>query len=196
MEIRRTRINYKLLGKLRSVKQNIVFDKTLYAKKLGLIKNDANLIVVDVANTSIEAQEKINKLAIDFGYDRANEKHIQIISQLFSYVYDRIKSQHLVVCDKSEYIMKMKMKNKTKFIVEYDFLESDYIDENYLPYRVNWEHLGKVEEERNRLLRGAEYILVHNIEQKQKLNEKKLINKVFDTIYNFMSGGIFGSIEV
>ena len=196
MEIKRTRVNYRLLGKLRSVKQNVVFDKTLYAKKLGLIKNDANLIVVDVANTANEAQEKINKLATEFGYDRANEKHLQIISQLFSYVYDEIKSQHLVICDKPEYIIKMKGRGKTKFITEHQFIESDYIDENYLPYRVNWEHLGKVEEERNRLLRGEEYILVHNVEKYKKQNEKKFINKVFDTIYNFMSSATIGSIEI
>ncbi len=192
MEIKRTRVNYRLLGKLRSVKQNVVFDKTLYAKKLGLIRNDANLIVVDVTNNKFMALRKIYKYIIEFGYNLKNEK--EKIKNIFSLVYDKIKSQYLIVCDRSEYLIKMR--GKTKFITEHDFIESDYIDDNYLPYRVNWEHLGKVEEERNRLLRGEEYILVHNAEKYKKQNEKKFINKVFDTIYSFMSSATFGSVEI
>lgn len=192
MEIKRTRVNYRLLGKVRSVKQNVVIDKTLYAKKLGLIKNDANLIVIDVATNKFTALRKIHKYIVDFGYTIKNEK--EKIKNIFSYVYDEIKSQFLIVCDRSEYLMKMR--NKTKFITEQGFIEADYVDENNLPYRVNWEHLSRVEEERNRLTRGEEYILVQNTDIEKSKKQKTTFNKIFEGLYNIMSGATFGSIEI
>lgn len=189
MEIKRTRINYRLLGKLRSIKHNGVIDKTMYAKKLGLIQNNANVIVIDITNNKYGAIRKIYKHSVDFGYKVKNEK--EKIKNTFSIVYDDMKKQFLVVCDRPEYLLR----TPTKIITEQNFEESSqYIDDNYAPLRINWEHLSKVEEEMNRRTRGEGYILNQKFEKrfepKEKMTFKKIVSGIFDTVFSTSLDGI------
>ena len=186
MEIRRTRINYRLLGKLRSVKHNGIIDKTMYAKKLGLISNNANVIVIDVTNTKYGAIKKIYAHSIQFGYVIKKEK--EKIKSTFSIVYDEMKKQFLIVCDRYEFLLR----TPKKMITEQNFNESSqYIDDNYIPLRINWEHLSKVEEERNRRSRGEGYILNQKqFEQKEKMTFKKIVSGIFDSVFSTSLDGI------
>jgi hypothetical protein len=191
MEIKRTRINYRLLGKLRSVKHNGVIDKTMYAKKLGLIKNNANVIVIDVKDTEEEANAKIQKTIDDFKYDRENECDKEIIQNTFNIVKDDVKNQFLVVCDRQEFLLR----TSTKIIKEQHFNEqSQYIDDHYVPLRINFDHLSKVEEEKNRRTRGDGYILNQKIEKrfepKEKMTFKKIVSGIFDSVFSTSLDGI------
>jgi len=191
MEIRRTRINYRLLGKLRSVKHNGIIDKTMYAKKLGLIPNNANVIVIDVTNTKYGAIKKIYKCIIDFKYNRKNECDKEVIQNTFNIIKDDIKNQFLVVCDKQEFLLR----TSTKTIKEQNFHESSqYIDDHYVPLRINYELLSKIEEEKNRMTRGEGYILIekHNksFQANEKVTFKKIISGIFNTVFSTSLDGI------
>lgn len=186
MEIKRTRVNYRLLGKLRGIKHNGVLDKTTYAKRLGLITNTANVIVIDITNTKYGAIKKIYKYSVDFGYTVKTEK--ERIKNNFSIVYDEIKKQFLVVCDRPEYLLR----TPTKIITEQNFNESSqYIDDNYIPLRIDFDHLSKVEEERSRRSMGEGYILNHKqIQPKEKMTFKKIVAGIFEGMFSTSLDGI------
>lgn len=189
MEIKRTRVNYNLLGKIRGVKYNCFLDKTMYAKKMGLIKNMDEVIVIDISNTSFGALKKVYKFIKEFGYDRKSDS--DKIKKIFNIVKDEIKSQYLIVCDRIEYLMK----TKTKFINDKNFSESpQYIDDNYAPLRINFDHLSKVEEERIRRSMGDDYVMnekfIHKKGEKEKMTFKKVVSGLFDMVFTTSMDGL------
>jgi len=171
------RINHSLYTKIRASKHTCTIDKTMYAKKLGLITYHSRDIVVDVLGTEKEAKEKVNKLLIDFFSDDEQRK---INEHVIKYVVDDVRCEFLIICDKDLYIQK----SGIKFINEEDFKNSiEYVDDNHVPLRVNFNHLGKVLQERNIRAKGDDSVLTQKYEvQKTKMTFGKIFSGIIDMI--------------
>jgi hypothetical protein len=149
----------------------------MYAKKLGLITYHSRDIVIDVALTEEEVKEKVNKLLIDFFSDEEERKSN---SHMISYIVDEVRCEFLIICDKDLYIQK----SGIKFIDEKDFKDSiEYLDDNHVPLRINFNHLGKVLQERNIRAKGDDSVLtqVYKV-QKNKITFGKIFSNILDMI--------------
>jgi len=171
------RINHSLYTKFRASKHTCKIDKTMYAKKLGLITYHSRDIVIDVSLTEEEVKEKVNKLLIDFFSDEEERK---LNSHKISYIVDEVRCEFLIICDKDLYIQK----SGIKFIDEKDFKDSiEYLDDNHVPLRIDFNHLGKVLQERNIIAKGDDSVLtqVYKV-QKNKITFGKIFSNILDMI--------------
>lgn len=171
------RINHSLYTKVRASKRTCTIDKTMYAKKLGLITYHSRDIVVDVLDTEEEAKEKVNKLLNDFFTDEEQRK---LNEQTIRYAIDDVRCEFLIICDKDLYIQK----SGIKFIDEKDFKDVvEYVDDNHVPLRINFNHLGKVLQERNIRAKGDDSVLTQKYEvQKQKMTFGSIMSGIIDMI--------------
>ena len=179
------RINHSLYTKIRASKRTCTIDKTMYAKKSGLITYHSRDIVVDVLGTEQEAKAKVNKLLIDFFSDEEERK---LNSHKINYIVDEVRCEFLIICDKDLYIQK----SGIKFIDEKDFKDSiEYVDDNHIPLRINFNHLGKVLQERNIRAKGDDSVLtqVYKVE-KNKMTFGKIFSNILDMI------PMFGDIQI
>ena len=151
------RINHYLYSKIRAYKYNGITDKTMYARKIGLLSNDYSEVVIQVLNEEtwrkeydeIESSENI----ITFNEFRINKVELEMESLKLKgykkcrYVTDVVKNEFLIIADKFEFT-----KLSTNLIHESKLNETtQYIDDNYIPLRIDYDHLAKVLEAKSEI---------------------------------------------
>lgn len=172
------RTNYDLYTKCIASKQNgSPINKTIYAKKLGLISYNSNDIVIEVLYTDKEAKERISKLLNDFF---ENEEQLELNKHKINYINDYVKNEFLITCDKDLYIEK----SGIKFIDEENFTQSvQFIDDNHIPLRIDSNQFRRVLEEKSRRTKGEDSVISKTyIVQKQKITFTKIISGIIDMI--------------
>lgn len=186
------RINHYLYSKIRAYKHNGITDKTMYARKIGLLSNDYSEVVIQVLNEEtwrkeydeIESSENI----ITFNEFRINKVELEMESLKLKgykkcrYVTDVVKNEFLIIADKFEFT-----KLSTNLIHESKLNETtQYIDDNYIPLRIDYDHLAKVLEAKSEIDYGSKSN-INNTKKNKKVKNKFKFSNLFDTIISSLS---------